>query len=55
MTRKERYERAINMTNRLYELQDIHSWSNDETAVALNIIDEEVPMHLHFASTSIRK
>ncbi|KAF9812787.1 hypothetical protein IEO21_05990 [Rhodonia placenta] len=50
MTRKERYERAIKMTNRLYELQDIHSWSNDETAVALNIIDEELPMHLHFAT-----
>lgn len=50
MTRKERYIRAIRMTHRIYQLQDIHGWSNLEAAEALDLIDEELPMHLSSAS-----
>lgn len=50
MTRKDRYMRAIRMTHRIYQLQDIHGWSNMETAEALDLIDEELPMHLSSAS-----
>ncbi|KAH9929407.1 acyl-CoA oxidase [Fomitopsis serialis] len=50
MTRKDRYKRAIRMTNRIYELQDIFGWSNAETTEALDLIDEELPIHLSSAT-----
>ncbi|KZT66801.1 acyl-CoA oxidase [Daedalea quercina L-15889] len=50
MTRKDRYKRAIRMTNRVYELQNIHGWSNAETAEALDLIDEDLPIHLSSAT-----
>lgn len=50
MTRTDRYIRATKMTNRIYQLQDIYGWSHAETAEALDLIDEELPMHLSSAS-----
>ena len=50
MTRTDRYVRATKMTYRIYQLQDIYGWSNAETAEALDLIDEELPMHLSTAS-----
>ncbi|KAH9834504.1 acyl-CoA oxidase [Rhodofomes roseus] len=50
LARKDRYKRAISMTNRIYELRDIHGWSIAETAEALDLIDEELPIHLSSAT-----
>ncbi|RDB17664.1 Peroxisomal acyl-coenzyme A oxidase 1 [Hypsizygus marmoreus] len=47
MTRTERYTRGLAMTNRIYELQEIHKWSNEETAVAFASLDEQLPNFLH--------
>ncbi|TFK48180.1 acyl-CoA oxidase [Heliocybe sulcata] len=47
MTRTERYERALAMTRRIYELKDQHHWSDTETRVALGLIDEPIPISLH--------
>ncbi|KZT21336.1 acyl-CoA oxidase [Neolentinus lepideus HHB14362 ss-1] len=47
MSRTERYERALAMTKRLYELKDQHSWSDAETSVAIGLIDEPIPTLLH--------
>ncbi|KZT00615.1 acyl-CoA oxidase [Laetiporus sulphureus 93-53] len=50
MSRTERYKRAIKLTHRFYELQDIHGWSNEEAARAFVLIDEDLPMHLSSAT-----
>lgn len=47
MTRTERYQRALAMTNRIYELKDAHGWSQHETDIAVSLMDEQVPMTLH--------
>ena len=50
MTRTDRFIRATKMTNRIYQMQDTYGWSHTETAEALDLIDEELPMHLSSAS-----
>lgn len=35
------------MTNRLYELIQLHKWSADESHIAIKLMDEPVPMALH--------
>jgi acyl-CoA oxidase len=47
MTRTERYNRGLAITNRLYELQESHNWSNQETATAFASLDEPLPITLH--------
>ena len=48
MTRTERYNRGISMTNRIYELQEVHKWSSqDSNTAALAVLDEALPINLH--------
>ncbi|KAF9529139.1 peroxisomal oxidase [Crepidotus variabilis] len=47
MTRTERYEDGMNITNRIYELQQLHGWTENETKVALSSVDQPLPIHLH--------
>jgi len=47
MTRTERYKRGLAMTNRIYELQESHNWSDQETAAAFSSLDEHLPINLH--------
>ena len=47
MTRADRFNRGLAMTNRIYELQERHNWSNQETAIAFSSLDESLPITLH--------
>ena len=48
MTRSERYKRALAMTSHvLFELQEKHKWSAHESAVAISLVDDTVPISLH--------
>lgn len=47
MTRTERYHRGLSIINRVYELQEIHKWSNQQTATAFASLDESLPIGLH--------
>jgi acyl-CoA oxidase len=47
MTRTERYNRGLSMTNRVYELQEFHKWSDKQTATAFASLDETLPISLH--------
>ena len=47
MTRTERYERGLSMTNRIFELETIHCWSELETKTAFAALDEQLPIGLH--------
>ncbi|KXN92550.1 Putative peroxisomal acyl-coenzyme A oxidase 1.2 [Leucoagaricus sp. SymC.cos] len=47
MSRPERYTRGIAMTNRVYELQNIHNWSQQEANIAINSLDEQLSIGLH--------
>uniref|UniRef100_A0A8H7XY14 Acyl-coenzyme A oxidase n=1 Tax=Psilocybe cubensis TaxID=181762 RepID=A0A8H7XY14_PSICU len=47
MSRTERYERGLALTNRIYELQEIHNWSDQETKVAISVLDEQLSIGLH--------
>ncbi|KAJ6554277.1 acyl-CoA oxidase [Mycena capillaripes] len=46
-TRKELYIRGQALANRLYELQEIHNWSTEDTNVALSVVDEGLSIGLH--------
>ncbi|KAJ6529033.1 peroxisomal oxidase [Mycena vulgaris] len=46
-TRKEQYIRGQALTNRLYDLQEIHKWSPEQTTVAMAAVDESLPISLH--------
>ncbi|KAF8190757.1 peroxisomal oxidase [Mycena galopus ATCC 62051] len=46
-TRKELYIRGQALTNRLYELQQIHGWSVDNTSLAILVVDESLSIGLH--------
>ena len=52
MTRSEMYYRALAMTNRLHELQELHHWSAEEASVAIKLIDEPMPIGLHMSVLS---
>ncbi|KAF8056038.1 peroxisomal oxidase [Lyophyllum atratum] len=47
MTRTERYQRGLAMTNRIYELQETRRWSNEDTSLAIASLDEGLPNGLH--------
>ncbi|KAJ7257516.1 peroxisomal oxidase [Mycena haematopus] len=47
VTRKELYIRGQALTNRLYELQQIHNWSAEDTNVAFSVLDEDLSIGLH--------
>ncbi|KIM82062.1 hypothetical protein PILCRDRAFT_820972 [Piloderma croceum F 1598] len=47
MTRSERYKRALAMTSRIFELQEQQKLSAHESAIAVMLLDESVPMNLH--------
>jgi len=47
MTRTELYEHGLAVTNRIYELQVIHNWSEEEVRVAFGLVDEPLSIHLH--------
>ena len=53
MTRSGMYHRALVMTNRLHELQELHHWSAEEASVAFKLIDEPLPIGLHMAGLSV--
>ncbi|KAJ7718945.1 peroxisomal oxidase [Mycena metata] len=46
-TRKELYIRGQALTNRLYELQEIHNWSTQDINLALSCLDDGLPIGLH--------
>src|SRR5882757_854131 len=58
MNRTEKYERGISMTNRIFELETIHRWSELETRTAFAALDEQLPIGLHnigeFSRSSFR-
>ncbi|TFK36086.1 peroxisomal oxidase [Crucibulum laeve] len=47
MSRTERYSRGLAITNRIYELQETHEWSQQETNLAFAALDESLPIGLH--------
>jgi acyl-CoA oxidase len=47
MTRQDRYKHSLAMSRRLFELKDIHSWSSQEVALALSLLDEAVALSMH--------
>ncbi|KAG5350604.1 hypothetical protein C0989_010187 [Termitomyces sp. Mn162] len=47
MDRTHRYERGVSMVNRVYELQEKHNWSHEETLIAFNSFGEANPINLH--------
>jgi len=51
MTRSERYRRGMAMTNRIYELQDLHGWSAEEVSIAFVSLDDALPVTLHDVGT----
>lgn len=53
LQRTERYTRGLALTNRVYELQDIHHWSQQETSIAINSLDESLPIGLHNVGMNI--
>ncbi|RPD77314.1 acyl-CoA oxidase [Lentinus tigrinus ALCF2SS1-7] len=50
LTRSQMYYRALAMTNRLHELQEIHHWSPEEVNIAFKLVDEPLPINLHMAA-----
>ena len=47
MNRTQKYERGLSMTNRIFELEIIHNWSDLETKTAFALLDEQLPIALH--------
>ncbi|KAJ7038971.1 peroxisomal oxidase [Mycena alexandri] len=45
--RKELYIRGQALTNKLYELQELHNWSTQDTNLALSVLDDGLPIGLH--------
>ncbi|KAH7928004.1 acyl-CoA oxidase [Leucogyrophana mollusca] len=41
------YTRAVAITNRLFELEELHKWSSQETSEATSILFEVLPITLH--------
>ena len=52
MTRSERYRKGMAMTDRIYELQDLHGWSAEEVSIAFASLDDALPIILHEKGTS---
>lgn len=47
MSRTERYTRGMQLTDRVYELQEQQKWSASETNLAIATLDEQLPVNLH--------
>ncbi|KJA24892.1 hypothetical protein HYPSUDRAFT_65201 [Hypholoma sublateritium FD-334 SS-4] len=47
LSRTERYERGLAFTNHIFELQHVHNWSEDETKLAISVLDEPLSIGLH--------
>ncbi|THH13177.1 hypothetical protein EW146_g7008 [Bondarzewia mesenterica] len=47
MTRSERFNRALALMERVFDLEERLGWSPTETADAWNLIDDGVPINLH--------
>ncbi|PPQ69969.1 hypothetical protein CVT24_003673 [Panaeolus cyanescens] len=47
MSRTERYERGMALTNRIYELQLQHGWDDVTVKTAIALLDEQLPIGLH--------
>lgn len=47
MNRTEKYERGLALTNRIYELQTTHGWTEQETKLAFAVLDDNLPIALH--------
>ncbi|KAJ3568100.1 hypothetical protein NP233_g5937 [Leucocoprinus birnbaumii] len=47
LSRTELYTRGLALTNRIYELQNTHKWSQQEAALAINTLDDNLPIGLH--------
>ncbi|KIM41888.1 hypothetical protein M413DRAFT_445097 [Hebeloma cylindrosporum] len=45
--RTQKYERGLALTNRIYELQVIHGWSEQQTKLAISVLDEQLSISLH--------
>ncbi|KAK7024780.1 acyl-coenzyme A oxidase [Favolaschia claudopus] len=45
-TRKELYIRGQALTNRLYELKEIHKWSREDEGTALSVLDDSLPISM---------
>ena len=53
MSRTELFMRGQAMTRRLHELQNNLNWSDDDLRRSLSILDETLPLTLHFQGTSL--
>ncbi|KAF8900142.1 peroxisomal oxidase [Gymnopilus junonius] len=47
LSRTEKYERGLAMTNRVYDLQSNYGWSEQETKLAFAVLDDQLPIGLH--------
>ncbi|TFK16609.1 acyl-CoA oxidase [Coprinopsis marcescibilis] len=47
LPRTERYTRGMALTNRVYELQVQHGWSQQQASLAIASLDEQLPINLH--------
>ncbi|TEB33934.1 acyl-CoA oxidase [Coprinellus micaceus] len=47
MSRTERYTRGMALTNRVYELEEQHGWTQRDTSMAIAALDEQLPIGLH--------
>ncbi|KAG9308651.1 acyl-CoA dehydrogenase/oxidase C-terminal [Chiua virens] len=45
--RVEAYKRALAITKRLMELRRLHGWTSEQTAQAMSILSESLPVYLH--------
>ncbi|PFH50109.1 hypothetical protein AMATHDRAFT_61772 [Amanita thiersii Skay4041] len=46
-TRTELYHRALRMTKRIFELQDLYNWTREEVSLAQASLDDQLPIGLH--------
>lgn len=49
MTRAQLFERVLSMMNRISELQEQHSWSDEDARHAISLLDGGAPVDLHLA------
>ncbi|KAK7014211.1 acyl-coenzyme A oxidase [Favolaschia claudopus] len=46
-SRQEQFLRGEAISNRLYELQELHKWSQEDMTIALSVMDEPLPIASH--------
>ena len=47
MAKSERYIRGLALIDRVYELEEIHKWTPQETNLVISTLDEQLPINLH--------